>query len=193
VIGNQFGENGEREQAIAALLGKAMKSEISADIVGAKWTKLLLNIAGNSLTAITGLTGGEFAEQSDLCKIAVHIIREALDVVEQGEIELVGWTGFPVASFTGMVKAPLDEAAGHLGPAYGRNPTLLTSTLQSLLRGKPPEIDYLNGEIVRQGDALGVPTPFNAKAVELVHAVAQNRQFTSPEDATNDFSACISG
>ena len=193
VIGNQFGANGEREQEIAGLLSKAMKTEISADIVGAKWTKLLLNIAGNSLTAITGLNAGEFADQFDLCRIAIHIIREALDVVEQGEIELVGWTGFSVADFTSMVKSPLDEAAGHLGPAYGRNPTLLTSTLQSMLRGKPPEIDYLNGEIVRQGQALGVPTPCNAKAVELVHAVAKTRQFLSPEDALREFSSCASG
>ena len=193
VIGNQFGANGEREQEIVGLLSKAMKCEISADIVGVKWTKLLLNIGGNSLTAITGLNAGEFADQSGLCRIAIHIFREALDIVDKGEIELAGWTGFTASDFTSLIKSPLDEAAEQFGAGYRRNPTLITSTLQSMLRGKPPEIDYLNGEIVRQGQALGVPTPCNAKAVELVHAVAKTRRFLSPEDAVREISLCASG
>ncbi|HEX2697358.1 MAG TPA: ketopantoate reductase C-terminal domain-containing protein, partial [Anaerolineales bacterium] len=51
------------------------------------------------------------------------------------------------------------------------------STLQSLRRGRPTEIDYLNGEIVRLGEKINMPTPLNAAIVEMVHHVEQTGQF----------------
>jgi len=54
---------------------------------------------------------------------------------------------------------------------------LLGSTLQSLQRRRPTEIDYLNGEVVRLGRQLGVATPLNAIMVEMVHQVEQTGRF----------------
>src|SRR5207253_2478354 len=46
-----------------------------------------------------------------------------------------------------------------------------SSMLYALERGRPPEIDYLNGEIVRRGLARGVATPVNSALVEMVRAI----------------------
>ena len=54
---------------------------------------------------------------------------------------------------------------------------LLGSTLQSLQRKRPTEIDYLNGEVVRLGLELGMATPLNAIMVEMVHQVERTGQF----------------
>ena len=51
------------------------------------------------------------------------------------------------------------------------------STLQSIRRGQPTEIDYLNGAVVQRGAALGVPTPVNMELVKLVHEVEQSGEF----------------
>jgi 2-dehydropantoate 2-reductase len=51
-----------------------------------------------------------------------------------------------------------------------------SSMLYALERGRPPEIDHLNGEIVRRGAALGVPTPVNAALVERVRAISAGRE-----------------
>ena len=45
--------------------------------------------------------------------------------------------------------------------------------LYALERGRTPEIDFLNGELVRRGAALGVATPVNAALVETVRAIAR--------------------
>jgi 2-dehydropantoate 2-reductase len=50
----------------------------------------------------------------------------------------------------------------------GSMPTQLSSTAQDLARGKPTEIDHLNGLIVRRGQALGVATPANQVLWALV-------------------------
>merc|ERR1712232_81443 len=49
-----------------------------------------------------------------------------------------------------------------------------TSMAQDLMAHRvPTEIEYLNGEVVRLGEAHGVPTPVNSKLIELVHAAEQ--------------------
>ena len=60
-------------------------------------------------------------------------------------------------------------------PFYG-------STLQSIKRGKPTEIDYLNGEIVRLGKEHNVSTPYNERIVELVHEVEKTGHFINLND-----------
>jgi 2-dehydropantoate 2-reductase len=43
-----------------------------------------------------------------------------------------------------------------------------SSMLIAIERGRTPEIDFLNGEVVRRGAALGVPTPVNARLARAV-------------------------
>ena len=59
---------------------------------------------------------------------------------------------------------------------------LIGSTLQSLQRKRPTEIDYLNGEVVRVGRELGMAAPLNARLVELVHEVERSRRFWAPDE-----------
>ena len=56
---------------------------------------------------------------------------------------------------------------------------LLGSTLQSLRRNRPTEIDYLNGEVVRVGRQVGVATSLNAALVEMVHHIERTGDFWS--------------
>jgi 2-dehydropantoate 2-reductase len=47
-------------------------------------------------------------------------------------------------------------------------PGQYSSTAQDLARGKPTEIEHLNGVVVRRGEALGVPVPANRALLALV-------------------------
>jgi 2-dehydropantoate 2-reductase len=57
----------------------------------------------------------------------------------------------------------------------------MTSTLQSILRKQPTEIDYLNGEFVRLGEKIGYPTPINRAIVEHIKRIEQTGVFLTPE------------
>lgn len=74
-----------------------------------------------------------------------------------------------------------------LSKAGGSVKTLVGSTVQSLRRGRPTEIDYLNGEIVRLGQQVGIVTPFNSRIVELVKEVQRSGRFYSPEELVRRF------
>ncbi len=59
---------------------------------------------------------------------------------------------------------------------------ILGSTLQSLRRGRPSEIAFLNGEVVRLGQAIGVPTPLNTAVVAAVEDVERSERFFTPDE-----------
>jgi 2-dehydropantoate 2-reductase len=54
-------------------------------------------------------------------------------------------------------------------------PSQYSSTAQDLARGKPTEIDFLNGYVVRRGEALGIPTPANRVLWALVKLLEAKR------------------
>jgi 2-dehydropantoate 2-reductase len=55
-------------------------------------------------------------------------------------------------------------------------PNQMSSTAQDLARGKPSEIDFLNGYVVRKGAELGIPTPTNRALQVMVRVAELNRK-----------------
>jgi len=49
-----------------------------------------------------------------------------------------------------------------------------SSTAQDIARGKPTEIDSLNGYIVRRGKELGLPTPVNMTLFALIKLIEES-------------------
>jgi 2-dehydropantoate 2-reductase len=127
---------------------------ISDNVAGALWEKLVVNCAYNALSALSNLPYGRM--------IAGPGIREVMkDVVEET---------LAVAKASGVAMAP-----GLLSNVYRiaeAMPTQFSSTAQDLQRGKPTEIDHLNGFVARRGAALGVATPVN----RLLHALVKLRE-----------------
>jgi 2-dehydropantoate 2-reductase len=130
---------------------------VSDNVAGELWAKLVVNCAYNALSAITQLPYGKM--------IAGVGVRELMrDVVEET---------LAVARASGVAMAP-----GMLERTYGiaqAMPTQFSSTAQDLARGKPTEIEHLNGFVVRRGAALGVPTPANRVLYALVKLLESKR------------------
>ena len=126
---------------------------ISANVAGELWAKLVVNCAYNALSAITQLPYGKMIEG--------HGVRDVMrDVVEET---------LAVAKASGVAMAPdMLERTYRIAAAM---PTQYSSTAQDLARGKPTEIDHLNGFVVRRGAALGVPTPANRALHALVRTL----------------------
>jgi 2-dehydropantoate 2-reductase len=66
------------------------------------------------------------------------------------------------------------------------------STWQSVERGRRTEVEFLNGEIVRIGKELGVPTPLNQRVVLLVHRAATERRFLTVHEVEQAYARTAS-
>ena len=127
--------------------------EISDNVAGALWAKLVLNCVYNPLSALTGLAYGAIVDSPGLNvpRMMDDIVQECLAVAHAKGIALPAGTADAVL------------------PLAASMPTQISSTAQDLARGRPTEIDHLNGYIVRQGEALGIATPANRMLLTLVH------------------------
>jgi 2-dehydropantoate 2-reductase len=185
VIGRPFGPNDAQVEAIAAVLRAAVPTTLSQNILGVHWLKLIVNL-NNAFPALTNATFQQIYADPELRLFAVRVMLEGLRVAKQAGIRLESLPDTPAALVRLIEWLPLRLAAMVLAAKARRMETrwpLLGSTLQSLQRGRPTEIDYLNGEVVRLGAELGVATPLNAVMVEMVHEVERTGQFCAVDAA----------
>jgi len=189
VIGQAFSRNGERMKEIQSILSKLARTEISDNILGAQWAKLFINAMGNGLDGMTGLSVGEYIKYPGLLRIGVLILKEVLRLMEEAGIRLETLPSYPMHFFKLIISAPTPIATRLLKQIirFKGDKDIITSTLQSLRKGKKTEIDYLNGEFVRLGRQTGTFAPFNSKVVELIHEIERTQKFYSPEDLIRIF------
>ena len=150
---------GPASAAIASVLrSAAIPTEISDNVTGALWVKLVLNCVYNPLSAITRLPYGAIASCPglDVAQVMAGVVQECQAVAQARGVAL-----------------PADILASTLALAQAM-PQQFSSTAQDLARGKRSEIDHLNGFIVRQGAALGIATPVNRLLHTLVRLLEQH-------------------
>jgi 2-dehydropantoate 2-reductase len=156
-----IGPPSERTTEVANLfISAGMSCRISDNIEGELWVKLLCNCALNGISALGHARYGEIAQNSDAKLLMQHIVDEVLAVAHGGGVVLPGIRDRE----SGMAAAM--EIATQMADA-------LSSTAQDLDRGRPTEIDALNGYIARLGAKLGIPAPVNHALFTLVKLAEQ--------------------
>ena len=120
--------------------------QVSPDVRGALWAKLVINCAYNALSALCQLPYGPLVQAPGVA----HVVAECLAVARADGVALPGDVPAAVRGLPATM------------------PGQFSSTAQDLALGKPSEIDHLNGYVVRRGQALGVPTPLNRTLQVLV-------------------------
>ncbi len=135
-----------RVERVAALFESAgVKCVPSPNIAADLWSKLMMNCAGNAITAIAQCSYGRVAAHEPSRAVVTAIINECI----------------AVARSSGVTLHPIDHVAAaiKLATALG---DATSSTAQDLARGKRTEVDALNGYIARRGAQLNIPTPVNS-------------------------------
>jgi 2-dehydropantoate 2-reductase len=160
------------------VLGAVMPVELTNNFEGAQWTKLIVNHV-NGLSAVTGLSVQEVIGDRQLRAVMTETMREAVRVGRANDIEFAPLQGLSPWLLSALLRLP--TPIGQLLPLLmkqrmGSRPNP-GSTLQSIRRGQPTEIDFLNGAVVQRGAIAGVPTPVSAELVEMVHEVERSGEF----------------
>jgi 2-dehydropantoate 2-reductase len=146
-----------RPERVAEMCAAAgVPCHVSQNIEVDQWTKMLMNCAGNAITAIAQTSFAHVARNLDTREVLRTVINECVAVARAAGVALpdVDWTE------KGLKNAET------LGEAT-------SSTAQDIARGKLTEIDSLNGYIVRRGKELGVPTPVNMTLFALIKLIEE--------------------
>jgi len=148
-------------ERLARAFGAAgIPTQVSSDVRGALWSKLVINCAYNALSALTQQPYGWLAAQDGASEVIGDLVEECLAVARADGVRIPGDIH---AAVRGIVATM---------------PGQRSSTAQDLARGRPTEIEHLNGYVARRGAALGVPTPVNRALrvlVRMAEAAAQQK------------------
>jgi 2-dehydropantoate 2-reductase len=156
-----IGPPSEKTTEIAKVFERAgIPCRISENIDGELWLKLLRNCALNAISALGHARYGEIAQSEETKKMMERIVDEVLAIARATGVVLPGVDDRE----SGMAAAM--ELATQMADAF-------SSTAQDLNRGRPTEIDALNGYIARRGTELGVPVPVNHALFTLVKLAEQ--------------------
>ena len=144
-------------EAAALLAAAGVPTDISANVEGALWAKLILNCAYNALSAITQQPYGQLVQGEGVQDVIRDLVNECLAVAQADGITVPGdvW-----------------QAVERIAQTM---PQQLSSTAQDLARGKRSEIDHLNGYVLRRGEVLGIATPVNRVMHTLVKLLEESR------------------
>lgn len=128
----------------AELLNQAgIPTAVSRDILAAAWNKLIVNAGINALTAMEDCANGELLRRPHALATLKDAVREAARVAKAGGISI---TPDPVAMTIEVCRQTRDN---------------ISSMLQDIRKGRPTEVEAINGAIVRLAATLGVPAPVN--------------------------------
>ena len=168
-VGSADPSTAGRETEIAKLLAHSGTVAVVDDIRATKWMKLVSNSTTLVTTALAGL--------SMLDAVAAPGMREFMLRCGQEALETGRALGHPVLPIFGLtpddVRDPDTVVESLLDVLYSGFvlPNTTTTVLQDWSKGRHSEVNELNGQVVRDGAAHGVPTPANARVVELANRV----------------------
>jgi len=163
------------------LFGAIAPTEVVPDLAAVRWSKLALNCASSTLGAIGGVRLGSLLRRGFVRRLVLEIWTEVAAVAAASGCAMVPIGG--TFDIDGMALSPKQRARPLLSPSLAVKHAILlgvafkyrsmrSSMLVALERGRAPEIDFLNGEIVRRGASLGVPTPMNERLVASVKRIS---------------------
>jgi 2-dehydropantoate 2-reductase len=169
---------------LAELLSCIVPVQVTDNITGHLYSKLIINSCISSLGVVCGWYLGEMLAVRKIRRIFIEIIREAVKVADGMNIRIEVFGGrldfkkfLEGEGMTADLRRHL--VIRFVGFKYRR---LKSSSLQSLERGKRTEVDYLNGYIVKNAAKLNIQVPANLCLVELIHEIEEKKREISFEN-----------
>ena len=185
IIGELDGTISSRINEIAEFLSASVPVELSEDIWSELWTKLVRNAMVNGLAALANLGMGELVLVPGADQICIGLGSEAIRVAQAaGHGKIVTADLFdnprecPVEWYlkpAGSTERETLEQGFH--DSWVPHPGVYPSMLQDLRKGRPTEIEALNGYVSAKGRETNVPTPLNDALTELVLAASATSSF----------------
>ena len=183
-IGMASGRADERLEALRFVMSAMVPTEIVNPILAPMYSKLVINSGITCGGALTGQLLGQMLRTARARRFLIALVYEDMALAEK--------LGIKVPPFGGKLdyykfisgKGPLDDLRRHImlfvvGLKYKN---LKSSSLTSLERGKPTEVQVLNGWISRKGREYGVPTPVNDKLTGLICEIEAGLRKSCPEN-----------
>lgn len=170
-LGELHGRITPRLQEMAWILNAAGVTEISSNIWGAKWSKLVVNSMSQGICGILGTYNWELVQQPEAFRCCIQLGKEGLQIGTALGYSMEPLFGMTREDFLGLADDVLEKNLMTLFSNIGKKSRC--AVLQDHLKGRRSEVDFLNGLIVRKGKEAGIPTPWNEAVTTLTKQIEE--------------------
>ena len=171
-LGELDGYSTPRVKALAKILGTVGRVDITGNIYGAKWTKLIANTMTMGPFGLLGLGNRDAAAIEGMFDVSVNLGRESLAVGTALGYRIEPVFGLRADEFAGSGDENLVTAMKTLlsHVSNGR-----TAPIHDHIKGRTSEMEYIPGVVSRKGRELGIATPYNDAIVALDREINAGR------------------
>ncbi len=169
VYGSENSNDFENVEKVKNFFEKAnINYLIPDDIIHSLWLKYMLNVAANQTTAILRMNFGEMLENDKCMEFAINIMKEVQAIAKAEGVK--------------NTETMIDETVKHL---HTMIPEGKTSMLQDVEAGRKTEVDMFAGTILKMGEELGIPTPYNKVIKEMVEIIHRQQDINKSKQLVN--------
>ncbi len=171
-MGKMDGITDKQNKMVKDLLELMCPVHEEENLMGARWSKLLINATFSGLGTVVGGVFGDVSEDKAGQKVAIRCMKECIDVGHASGIEFAPVQGKNIVGLF-YYKNAIKRALGCmlLPIAMKKHRDIEPSMLQDLKKGKPCEVDAINGVVCDFGKKYGVATPINDRIVEIIKKI----------------------
>ena len=171
-------------EKFAEMLSNVVPAQVTLDIKGRQYSKLIINSCINAVAGITGLKLGTILKDVRAQDLFLNIAREGMAVAKAMNIKVPKYGAVLEYRMLALSNAKwynsiIKIVVRMVGKLYS---DVKPSTLQSIEAGEKTEIDILNGFFVTNGDKYGVDTPVNDKIVQMIHEIEEGKRKCTPDN-----------
>ena len=168
-MGKMKGITDEQFKMVKDLLELMCPVHEEENLIGARWSKLLINATFSGLGTVIGGTFGDVANNKETKELAIRCMKEVIDVGRAAGATFAPVQGKDITKLF-YYKNPIKKAIGKLliPIAMKKHALIEPSMLQDIKKGKPCEIEAINGVVCEWGKRYDIPTPVNDRIVEVI-------------------------
>ena len=171
-------------EKFAEMLSNVVPAQVTLDIKGRQYSKLIINSCINAVAGITGNKLGTILKDVRAQDLFLNIAREGMAVAKAMNIKVPKYGAVLEYRMLALSNAKwynsiIKIVVRMVGKLYS---DVKPSTLQSIEAGEKTEIDILNGFFVVNGDKYGVDTPVNDKIVQMIHEIEEGKRTCTPDN-----------
>lgn len=176
-------------ELVRSMKAAGMTAKTTGKIEAVLWGKLCLNL-NNALNVLSGVPLRTQLQDRDHRRVMAMCIEELLAVARARGIRPARIAKAPPGLIPFILRLPTPMFERVAASMIRIDPKARTSMWNDLQAGRPPEVDYLNGQVIMEGLKAEVPTPVNQRVVELVKQAFEHGQ--SPELSGRELMAMVS-
>jgi 2-dehydropantoate 2-reductase len=181
-LGYPDGHIDARLGELARLLECVGPVDVTTNLLGARWSKLAINCAISALGTIGGDRLGVLLRSRSTRRLALELMTETVLVARAEGVRLekvsgtfdLDWIALTEVERLAPGSPGLVAKHGLLLAVGARFRRMRSSMLAAIERGRPPAVDFLNGEVCERAKKHGIPTPVNAAIRETIHRIGRH-------------------